>query len=191
MKMMICFLTMAAVALAQDSPLSAFNKRAYGQMKTWLLSSAEKMPEESYGFKPAEAVRSFGQVVGHVADAQYLFCAPILGEKNPAPKVEQNKTSKAELIGALKEGFAYCDKAYDGMTDTARGANGETVRERTPENKCAERQHHAHGGTLRQSRHVHAHQEHRSAEQRAEEIAGFRRAASSPGRSGGRGRGWR
>ncbi len=46
-----------------------------------------------------------------------MFCSVVLGEKNPAPKVEKTKTSKADLIAALKESFAYCDRAYDGMTD--------------------------------------------------------------------------
>jgi uncharacterized damage-inducible protein DinB len=117
--LLICLLVPASVAVAQDNPFSAFNKRAYGQMKTWLLASAEKMPAENYSFKPTDAVRSFGQVVGHVADAQYLFCSVALGEKNPAPKIEQTKTSKADLIAALKDAFAYCDKAYDGMTDAS------------------------------------------------------------------------
>jgi hypothetical protein len=43
----------------------------------------------------------------------------VLGEENPAPKIEQGKTSKADLIAALKDAFAYCDKAYDGMTDAS------------------------------------------------------------------------
>ena len=117
--LLIWLLAPAAVVMAQDDPLSAFNKRAYGQMKAWLLHSAEKMPEENYSFKPTDAVRNFGQVVGHVADMQYLFCSSVLGEKNPALKIERTKTSKADLIIALKEGFAYCDKAYDGMTDAS------------------------------------------------------------------------
>lgn len=116
--LLICLLASTA-AFAQDNPLSAFNKRAYGQVKAWLLASAEKMPEENYNFHPTDAVRSFGQVVGHVADAQYLFCSVVLGEKNPGLKIEQTKTSKADLIAALKDAFAYCDKAYDGMTDAS------------------------------------------------------------------------
>jgi uncharacterized damage-inducible protein DinB len=119
--LLLCLLATAAVAIAQENPnpLSAFNKRAYGQVKVWLLGSAEKMPEENYNFKPTDAVRSFGQVVGHVADAQYLFCSAALAEKNPAPKIEQTKTSKADLVAALKDAFAYCDKAYDGLTDAS------------------------------------------------------------------------
>ena len=109
----------AAVVPAPDSPLSAWNKVAYGRVKDILLRSAEKVPEENYNFKPTDAVRSFGQIVGHVADAQYLFCSIELGEKNPAPKIEQSKTSKADLVAALKDAFAYCDKAYDTMTDAS------------------------------------------------------------------------
>src|SRR5205085_10337784 len=84
-----------------------------------LLRSAEKMPEESYSFRPTWVVRSFGRIIGHVADAQYYFCSKALGEKNPAPNIEKTKTSKADLIAALKDAFAYCDRAYDGMTDAS------------------------------------------------------------------------
>src|SRR6266850_5636075 len=118
-KFLICVLATTAVAVAQDNPLSAFNKRSYGQVKVWLLGSAEKMPEENYTFKPTDAVRSFGQVIGHVADAQYLFCSVVLGEKNPGLKIEQTKTTKADLVAALKDAVAYCDKAYDTMTDAS------------------------------------------------------------------------
>jgi uncharacterized damage-inducible protein DinB len=92
---------------------------AYGRVKDNLLRSAEKMPEEGYKFKPTDAVRSYGQIIGHVADAQYLFCSIALGEKNPTPKIEQTKTSKADLVAALKVAFTYCDQAYDGMTDAS------------------------------------------------------------------------
>jgi uncharacterized damage-inducible protein DinB len=77
------------------------------------------MPQENYSFKPTDAVRGFGQVLGHVADVQYRFCSPVLGENDPGLKIEQTKTSKADLIAALKGAFAYCDKAYDGMTDAS------------------------------------------------------------------------
>jgi uncharacterized damage-inducible protein DinB len=109
----------AAAVAPQENPLSAYNKAIYSGVKAILLGSAEKTPEESYRFKPTDAVRSFGQIVGHVADAQYIFCSLVRGEKNPAPKIEQTKTSKADLIAALNDAFAYCDKAYDSMTDAS------------------------------------------------------------------------
>jgi len=101
------------------NPFSTFNKFAYARLKTILVSSAEKMPEENYNFKPTEAVRSYGQIVGHLADAQYNFCSLALGDKNPGLKIEQTKTTKADLVAALKDAVAYCDKAYDTMTDAS------------------------------------------------------------------------
>jgi len=128
--LLICLLATAAVAFSQEpsktaapltqaNPFSAHNKFLYGGMKLILLRSAEKMPEENYSFKPTDAVRSYGQILGHVADVEYSFCSVVLGEKNPLPNIEKTKTSKADLIAALKDAFAYCDRAYDGMTDTS------------------------------------------------------------------------
>jgi len=105
--------------VAQVNPFSTFNKFAYKRIKTNLVRSAEKMPEESYNFKPTDAVRSYGQVIGHLADAQYGFCSIALAEKNPGLKIEETKTTKADLVAALKDAVAYCDKAYDSMTDAS------------------------------------------------------------------------
>ena len=129
-----CLVVPGALALAQDKPadspatgapqntFSTSNKMSYGRLKDILLRSAEKMPEENYSFKPADSVRTYGQIVGHVADAQYLFCSAALGEKNPGLDIEKTKTSKADIIAALKTAFAYCDNAYNTMTDASGAA---------------------------------------------------------------------
>ena len=108
----------AAAPASPDNALSVNNRFLYRMLKAVMLRSAEKMPEESYGFKPTEAVRSFGEIVGDVAESQYLFCSEVLGEKNPAPG-EKSKPSKVDRIAALKSAFAYCDKPYEGMTDAS------------------------------------------------------------------------
>ena len=129
--LVLCFLVPAGVALAQDkpaqekpavspeNPLTTWNKIAYMRVRGILVRSAEKMPEENYSFKPVDTVRSYGQIVGHVADAQYLFCSMALGEKNAGLDIEHTKTSKADLVAALNTAFAYCDKAYESMTDAS------------------------------------------------------------------------
>lgn len=112
-KLLLClFFAVATNASAADNPLTAHNLHMYGGLKSIVLLSAEKMPEENYAYKPTDAVRNYGAVLGHIADSQYLFCAASLGEKNPALQIEKTKTTKAELIAALKDAFAYCDKAY-------------------------------------------------------------------------------
>jgi len=111
-------LVCAATVHAQDNPLSTGIKSVYTIAKTNVLKSAEKMPEENYSFKPTPDVRSFGEVLGHVADAQYLFCGTVKGEEKKSD-VAATKTSKADITAALKDAFAYCDGVYNSMKDEA------------------------------------------------------------------------
>ena len=100
------------------NPITASEKGVYGFVSSAAVGAAEKMPEENYSFKPTPEVRSFGQLVGHVADANYMFCSQAVGEPNPSKGIEKTKTSKADLVAALKDAVAYCNKAFDGMTDS-------------------------------------------------------------------------
>jgi uncharacterized damage-inducible protein DinB len=101
---------------AQPGPMSGGTKGLYNQIKGNIVKAADKMPEANYSFKPTPEVRSFGEIIGHVADAQYLFCAAAKGETKDS-NIEKTKTSKADLTAALRDAFAYCDGAYDSMTD--------------------------------------------------------------------------
>jgi len=114
-------------AFAQtDNPLRAGAQRTFGIVKGYITRAAEKMPEEHYAFKPTKDVRSFGQLIGHVADANFGFCAAVAGEKPPnggfESPIEKGTTTKADLQKALAAAFAYCDKVYAATTDsTATG----------------------------------------------------------------------
>jgi hypothetical protein len=117
-----CVMSIAPGTLrAQSNPLSAGLKRDYEGIRDLFLRSAEKMPEAKCGFKPSPDVRTFGEQVAHVADDQYNLCAPAKGETRKAAytDIERRLTKKADLVTALKDAFAYCDAAYDAMTDAA------------------------------------------------------------------------
>lgn len=103
----------------RSSPIVLSNKLVYDVGMKLILASAAKVPEEYYSFRPTDAVRSFGQILGHVADSQYYFCSIAKGEKDPNPNFEPTRTSKADLIAAINQAVAYCDKTYDGLTDTS------------------------------------------------------------------------
>jgi uncharacterized damage-inducible protein DinB len=103
------------------NPITASEKGLYSFVSNAVVGAAQKMPEENYSFKPTPEVRSYGQLVGHVADASYMFCSLATGEANPAKNIEKTKTSKADLVAAVKDAVAYCNKAFDSMTD-AKGS---------------------------------------------------------------------
>ncbi len=113
----ISFLSVSIYAQSAANPLSTGQKEVHSYLYGNFVKAAEKMPEENYSYKPTPEVRSFGQIVGHVADAQYMFCSMILGDSMKPQEIEKTKTSKADLVKAVKDASAYCDKAYDGMTD--------------------------------------------------------------------------
>src|SRR5215510_9100386 len=103
------------------NPITVSEKGLYSFVSNAVIGAAQKMPEENYSFKPTPEVRSFGQLVGHVADANYMFCALASGEPNPGKDIEKTKTSKADLVAALKDAVASCNTAFNGMTD-AKGS---------------------------------------------------------------------
>ena len=114
-----------ATSVPPANPITESERGLYSFMSGAVIRAAEKMPEGNYSFKPTPEVRSFGQLVGHEADANYMFCSLAAGEANPSKDIEKTKPSKADLVAALKDAVAYCNKAFDGMTD-AKG--GETVK---------------------------------------------------------------
>jgi hypothetical protein len=116
----------ASTPASQENPLSTWNKMTCGRVKAILLRSAEKMPEENYNFKPTDTVRSYGQIIGHVADAQYLFCSVALGEKNPDLKIEQTKNLQGRShrraqyrVRLLRQGLRRHDRCFCDANDKA------------------------------------------------------------------------
>ncbi len=111
----------AAAASATQAPASitADLKFSYTTIKNNLIKMAEKMSEENYEFKATPEVRTFGQLIGHVADSQARTCGLLLGEQKNLNA--SAKTAKADLVAAIKESFTICDKAMDAMTDAKAG----------------------------------------------------------------------
>ena len=81
-------------------------------VKGYLIAAAEQMPEEDYGYRPTEEVRTFGQIVGHVANALYFFCGTAAGTPAQGPENYEERTTKAGLVEAIKDSFSMCDAAY-------------------------------------------------------------------------------
>jgi len=78
-----------------------------------ITKAAEELTDAEYAYKPVKTVRSFGELVGHVAGTQDMICAAVLGEKQPAEDaIEKSAKTKAALVAALKASTAHCDKAY-------------------------------------------------------------------------------
>jgi uncharacterized damage-inducible protein DinB len=114
----------SAAAWAQTStppgnPIATALRQSWDGAKKNLKESAEVMPEANYNFKPIDTVRSFGEIIAHVAGANYVFCAAAKAEKSPHAEDEFEKSAKtrAAIIKALDASLAYCDSSFNSMTD--------------------------------------------------------------------------
>ena len=92
-------------------------KSLYRSIRANLVEAADLMPEANYAFKPTPDIRSYGELIGHLANTQYNFCAPARGVASPNKKNNETLKTKAELVAALKQSLEFCDAAYDAMTD--------------------------------------------------------------------------
>jgi uncharacterized damage-inducible protein DinB len=80
-----------------------------------LIEAAEAMPDADYAFKPTPQIRSFAELIGHVAAANNFFCGMAKGDA-PRPPVNA-LTDKASLVKALGDALTYCDGSYKETTD--------------------------------------------------------------------------
>jgi hypothetical protein len=110
--------SLAAIVQAQTpiGALVAAQKNAYNGVKNNWLKMADKMPEADYNYKPTADVQSFGERVAHMA-GQIAGCSRIRGEAKQ--NMATGKTSKADLVAALKGSFDECDAAWESMNDTS------------------------------------------------------------------------
>lgn len=85
--------------------------------KAYTLETAEAMPAEKYSFKPAAEMRSFGEVLAHIAWGHYGFAAALRGVEPPAARTQPEGKTKENIIPYLKVAFDYAAEAVAGLTD--------------------------------------------------------------------------
>lgn len=114
---------------AQTQPAAGANPVTLALRDNWngakrnITESADLMPEANYSFKPVETVRTFGQILAHLAGANYVFCAAAKGEKSPhaEDEFEKTATTRAQIIKAVADSHAYCDGVFNWADDKRLG----------------------------------------------------------------------
>jgi hypothetical protein len=105
----------ASLNAQTTNPLIAEAKRGYTAERGYLTRAAAAMPEANYSFKPTPEMRTFGELLAHIADHQTNYCSTALGAHKQGDAA--SKATKADLVAALAASFALCDSAWDSLTD--------------------------------------------------------------------------
>jgi uncharacterized damage-inducible protein DinB/uncharacterized protein YciI len=98
--------------LVLPASLAADGRANYEGIAKYLIAAARAMPEEKYEFRPSPDVRSFGQLVGHIAEAQYIACSLTRGEEYRPRRIEETVSKKAELVSALEMAVGFCRESW-------------------------------------------------------------------------------
>jgi uncharacterized damage-inducible protein DinB len=104
-------LGLAVSASAQSKPadMPALLKGGFAEVSEWITKAAAMVPAERYDYKPVATVRSFGELVAHVADGYNWYCANASGQKTEwSDAVEKGPTDKATVTAKLKAAADKC-----------------------------------------------------------------------------------
>jgi uncharacterized damage-inducible protein DinB len=137
-RMLLCCAVAAAPAFAfaqQSAPAkpavgtpqnpSAVYGKLLGIIENEFVPAAEAMPEDKFNFSPSptqgdfKGVRTFGDQVKHVTEANYYFFGSgkmTDAEMKAGRDAIEKLTTKAEIIEALKKSLAQAHTFVDGIT---------------------------------------------------------------------------
>ncbi|HEX6650279.1 MAG TPA: DinB family protein [Pyrinomonadaceae bacterium] len=113
-----CLLVSGASAFGQSTPEKAPDvatelRNGFNEVNEWVTKSAEMVPADKYSYRPADTVRTFGQLIAHVTDSYNFFCARGAGNKvEYSDATEKGNTDKDTLLPKLKEAVGKCNAAY-------------------------------------------------------------------------------
>ena len=106
-------------AIAQNGDGAKAVRKNWDMVAKWITASAEMVPAEKYNYRPAASVRTFAQLIGHIADSHNYYCAVALGQKQDwSDPVEKGPQDRATVVNQLKQSIVACNKAYTGAAQS-------------------------------------------------------------------------
>jgi len=119
-------ITFAQGAKSGERPtVSQVEDGLVGRVERTFVPTADAMPENEFSFAPKDTdgefkgVRTFGEMVKHVAGSNYGMAAAILQEKIPAEVANSfdSLNSKADIMKLLRDSFTYLHKAFASINE--------------------------------------------------------------------------
>jgi len=82
-------------------------------LTSYVTTAAEEASDSLLAYRPTPDVRTFGELIAHVAGSQHVICGAALNEDGGAEdQIESRNLDKAGLVAALKKSTEYCGRAY-------------------------------------------------------------------------------
>lgn len=109
----------APQAIQSAGPLSAALLSAWQRASTNMPAAADSMPADKFSFKPTPGQMSFGEIIAHEAESNYMLCAAIAGGA-PAHEASPGATGpKDALVAHLRKSFEFCGSVVGKLQESA------------------------------------------------------------------------
>lgn len=110
---LLCCLLLSAGSISAQAEIATDVRKGFEEVNDWVTKAADMVPADKYSYRPVDTVRTFGELIAHIADSYNYFCAHAVGNKVEwLTPIEKGKTDKATVTQKLKESMAACTAAY-------------------------------------------------------------------------------
>ena len=99
---------------AQQKAAAAEYAQHFAALSKLSIDVAQAMPPEQYAFRPDPPSMNYGELMSHIAQTNFAFCA---GLKDTNPPATPAATEKDAIVKYLSDSFAYCSTVIPSLTD--------------------------------------------------------------------------
>jgi uncharacterized damage-inducible protein DinB len=98
-------------------PVAAAVQRSFTEVSGWVTTAASLVPSDRYSYRPAQSVRTFGQLIAHIADGYDYYCGRAAEKRVQwSDATEKGATDKVTLAAKLDQSLRACEAAYAGKS---------------------------------------------------------------------------
>ena len=109
---LVLFATVSSAQAGGPNVLDGL-RGGFDEVHTAVSKSADLVPADKYTYRPVATVRTFGELVAHVADSYAWYCSRASGRNVQwSDAIEKGKTDKTTVTQKLRESLAVCTAAY-------------------------------------------------------------------------------
>ncbi len=106
---------------AGSSDNSEHFRKGFSELSEWITKSASLVPADKYSYRPVQTVRTFGQLIGHIADGYDFYCGRAAGKNVQwSDAGEKGKMDKVTLAQRLKQSTDACSAVFSGKGDNGQ-----------------------------------------------------------------------
>ncbi|CAN5675940.1 hypothetical protein BH24ACI5_BH24ACI5_22750 [soil metagenome] len=111
----------ASPAPAGSADSAATLRKHFEDVSALVLKAADLVPDDKYSYRPTPTVRTFGELVGHIADSYVFYCGRASEKTEPGDGANNALHEKTALMRRLTDATSACTASAGTDTEALIG----------------------------------------------------------------------